>query len=454
MNYDQQYAEYMQEVKDYLGQVNSGRRVAGNDPTAHRFSQTAEDQRQAKALGVPYQTPPWGTAPYSPQLSPQYGFPGNYGLRVDGTPKGNGYLGALPMTDGSGRVMTEYSQSNQIGGHERLYPTITPNQTPEGIASLLAGSRGTPDIDQRAAAFATLRLHQGLPLFAVPGEERPVSTLGTPDTRQSPQYGFTPQQPHVQHMRDGAREAQEDLRKMNEAWANIVKRREEQGALVKEYPDGVGYYMGQATKKMPKEVASIVEKSNTSYPSFAPKDPQFIDKALTSMGFTVSEGSRKGEVYVAYGGHQLPRVANTMAHEGYHQGVLTNGAPYEHKPSWGSRGPAGLEDRVLELQPREKSEPYWGGHATSSVNELLANIKGYEGGLPKGTALGDTPVGQALFSPSRGWGDSSAQERKDYYYNNISYPHGGLWEGQQDKNIPSRAEQYKENVVNYLTKGW
>ena len=157
MNYDQVNTQYMQEVKDYLAKVANGRRVAGNDPLAYRFSQPVDDQKQAAKMGIPYQAPPWATAPYSPQLSPQYGFPGNYGLRVDGTPKGNGYLGALPMTDGSGRVMTEYSQSNRIGGHERLYPTITPNQSSEGIASLLAGSRGTPDIDRRAAEFAMLR---------------------------------------------------------------------------------------------------------------------------------------------------------------------------------------------------------------------------------------------------------------------------------------------------------
>ena len=62
MNYDQVTAEYMQEVKDYLRQVGTipgeGRRVAGNDPLADRFSQQAEDQRQARALGVPYQTDP------------------------------------------------------------------------------------------------------------------------------------------------------------------------------------------------------------------------------------------------------------------------------------------------------------------------------------------------------------------------------------------------------------
>ena len=64
----------MQEVKDYLAKVANGRRVAGYDPQAHRFSQSVEDQRQAARAGTPYQAPPQATAPYSPQLSPQYGF--------------------------------------------------------------------------------------------------------------------------------------------------------------------------------------------------------------------------------------------------------------------------------------------------------------------------------------------------------------------------------------------
>lgn len=58
MNYDQANAQYMQEVKDYLAQVANGRRVAGYDPQAPQFSSQAEDQRQARALGVPYQVDP------------------------------------------------------------------------------------------------------------------------------------------------------------------------------------------------------------------------------------------------------------------------------------------------------------------------------------------------------------------------------------------------------------
>jgi len=71
---DHGYEAYMQEVHRYLGQVDRGRRVAGNDPLAHRFSQAVDDQRQAARAGIPYQAPPQATAPYSKALSPQYGF--------------------------------------------------------------------------------------------------------------------------------------------------------------------------------------------------------------------------------------------------------------------------------------------------------------------------------------------------------------------------------------------
>ena len=74
MQYDDAYQAYMDEVKHYLSQVDRGRRVADNEPSAHRFSQPVDDQRQARVMGIPYQAPPQATAPTNPALSPQYGF--------------------------------------------------------------------------------------------------------------------------------------------------------------------------------------------------------------------------------------------------------------------------------------------------------------------------------------------------------------------------------------------
>ena len=58
MEYSQEYQAYMREIERYLEQVKQGRRVAGYDPMGKRFSSGMEDQRQAKALGVPYQEDP------------------------------------------------------------------------------------------------------------------------------------------------------------------------------------------------------------------------------------------------------------------------------------------------------------------------------------------------------------------------------------------------------------
>lgn len=102
MEYDQGYQEYMQEVYRYLGQVKQGRRVAGHDPIARRFSAPVEDQRQAKAMGIPYQAPPQATAPYSRQLSPQYGFnPGQGETPVQGQQE-DSWLQRLQMYLGRG----------------------------------------------------------------------------------------------------------------------------------------------------------------------------------------------------------------------------------------------------------------------------------------------------------------------------------------------------------------
>jgi hypothetical protein len=74
---DKQYDAYMREVESYLNKVKSGRRVPSVDPTAPRFSQQADDERQARRAGLGKYlqygppSPAWkNVAPPAP-LSPQ-----------------------------------------------------------------------------------------------------------------------------------------------------------------------------------------------------------------------------------------------------------------------------------------------------------------------------------------------------------------------------------------------
>ena len=233
-----------------------------------------------------------------------------------------------------------------------------------------------------------------------------------------------------------------------------IARALERVRLMQEYPGGFGAYMSLASAERPPEVEAIIQGTNARYPSFSATDPKWINDQLSARGFTVSEGSRKGEVYATYGGKRLQQVPETLAHEGYHQQVLQHGNPYEQKI--GRVVPQALAERMRTLQPDDKAGPYWGREATTTgTNELLANLKGYEGSLPVGTALSETPAGQALFSPSRSLFDPDAQSRKDYYYQNISYPIGGLWEGQQESNLPSSLTLTREKIANVLAgRSW
>lgn len=62
-------------------------------------------------------------------------------MRPDGTPKGRGYLGELPMQDG--RVMTEQS----IGVDGMLIPSIVPNM-PQAHIDWMASGQYNPHPSQ------------------------------------------------------------------------------------------------------------------------------------------------------------------------------------------------------------------------------------------------------------------------------------------------------------------
>jgi hypothetical protein len=82
----------------------------------------------------------------------------NYGLRPDGTQKGSGFLGALKMTDGSDRDMTEFSIGVNIDGKEVLIPSIVPTLSKEEIEHLLSGGDVTDSIVRKAVEHAKQRM--------------------------------------------------------------------------------------------------------------------------------------------------------------------------------------------------------------------------------------------------------------------------------------------------------
>jgi hypothetical protein len=83
------------------------------------------------------------------------------GLRhSSGFPKGSGYLGKLPTTDG--RMSTEISSESDIGE----YPLIVPTLTKEELGLLLSDGKPTEDIYNKAESWAKSRIGKGQSPFA------------------------------------------------------------------------------------------------------------------------------------------------------------------------------------------------------------------------------------------------------------------------------------------------
>lgn len=97
---------------------------------------------------------------------------GNYGFRVDGTPKGSGYFG--PLKSHGGAISTEISIGVDVDGVEMEIPTMVPTLTKMELEHLLSGGRPTDQIVEKALEFARQRIENGLSPFAGPKELYPV----------------------------------------------------------------------------------------------------------------------------------------------------------------------------------------------------------------------------------------------------------------------------------------
>ena len=98
---------------------------------------------------------------------------GEFGLRVDGTKKGVGFLGLLERPDG--KVSTEISIGIELDGKEVLMPTLVPTLTKKEIKTLLSlpegGVKDIPEeIIEKAVQHAGDRIREGKSPFFEEGE--------------------------------------------------------------------------------------------------------------------------------------------------------------------------------------------------------------------------------------------------------------------------------------------
>ncbi len=91
----------------------------------------------------------------------------NYGLRQDGTPKGEGYFGELQRPGGG--ISTELS----IGVDGQQIPSLVQTLSKRDIQYLLTGGEPTQDIVQKAILHAQDRRKQNKSPFYQMGEARP-----------------------------------------------------------------------------------------------------------------------------------------------------------------------------------------------------------------------------------------------------------------------------------------
>ena len=91
---------------------------------------------------------------------------GKYGKRPDGTSKGTGYFGELPMRDGSGGVATEMTASSNVDGEDLQYPLIHGDSTAEELDHVLGGKPATAEMHKKAIDHALRRKAAGKSPYA------------------------------------------------------------------------------------------------------------------------------------------------------------------------------------------------------------------------------------------------------------------------------------------------
>lgn len=96
----------------------------------------------------------------------------HYGLRPNGTEKGSGWLGEIPLRDGS--VATELTIDTEIDGKTAFIPSIVPTLSRKNIVYIMEGGDvlQNKEIMDKAITFAKERKKQGLSYFNKPSQSK------------------------------------------------------------------------------------------------------------------------------------------------------------------------------------------------------------------------------------------------------------------------------------------
>ena len=213
-----------------------------------------------------------------------------------------------------------------------------------------------------------------------------------------------------------------------------MEEKEIRRLLLEEYQDPTNrnsstHYFLKGSPTPSRRLQEAINKSNASNMAFRPTVDappiRYLNDNLNVGGVTRGRGPLKGLAFVS-GPEDTPEnirdKINSAAHEAYHSRVVTSPEYSRYYPL--NKQQEAADQRIAKLmtkyQPPEETGEYWGVLSRNpNRNERIASIQGYEGALPKGTSLLNTPFGKEM-----------DQEMKNRYFSQSSHPYGGVWEGQ------------------------
>lgn len=177
---------------------------------------------------------------------------------------------------------------------------------------------------------------------------------------------------------------------------------------------------------------------------------------LTSAGHT---NTRTGKTYVSQDHGDYEDWSNTAAHETVHQNHRSKYMPEDPykeaeseypliggSPTGNHAHDARIRKEIAKsmemIQPNgNRKGKYWGLNPNRSAEEQIANLRGYEGMLPEGTSLRNSPIAKDFFTTRDK--NVTPKDMLDYYYEKSSLPYKGMWEGQ----VPDRSYGDKLNEL-------
>jgi len=301
-----------------------------------------------------------------PQSKPEE----NNSVRLNGTPKGLGYFGAIPTKDGG--TMTEISGGTPGDTREIFAPTINPLLSREEIDYLAAGGKVTNEIYRKAQTHAKDRIEQGLSPFA-----------GSDEIRELPQR-------------------KENSMKLDGFLKKLSKATIPTGALEVELPDAKGEKKEvdiNATKVV-KDAGQNIDMLKSFWKSMSKKDVALLGGASVVGGvlgaLSKSEPASKWDKLEDYGCHEVldsvGEIKSIAAKKGMNLNKLYNRvvAPYESKIEKDDNG--SFARKVLKPK-LDKEIKRMLNMKTSSLDSLLKRAAEF---LPEGVDAKQLEMGREV----------------------------------------------------------